>query len=101
MLLGPERAGVDSGSSREENLRMNIAVFGASGNCGAHFVRHAAARGHQVTAVTRGDAQLPRGVQSRKGDPLDAGFVADTVAGHEVVFSGLGMRSEEHTSELQ
>src|SRR5688572_6638032 len=71
---------------------MNIAVFGASGNCGAHFVRHAAARGHQVTAVTRGDAQLPRGVQSRKGDPLDAGFVADTVAGHEVVFSGLGMR---------
>jgi uncharacterized protein YbjT (DUF2867 family) len=29
---------------------MKVVVFGASGNCGRHFVRLAAARGHAITA---------------------------------------------------
>ena len=73
---------------------MNIVVFGASGNCGRHFVRLAAARGHRVTAVVR--PQTPymavAPVTAVRGDVLDASFVDSVVPGHDVVMSGLGMR---------
>jgi putative NADH-flavin reductase len=72
---------------------MKVIVFGASGNCGKHFVRLAAARGHAVTAVVRATT---RGAGSpaevREGDVFDPGFVADAIAGHDHVVSALGMR---------
>ena len=75
-------------------MGMNIIVFGASGNCGGHFVRLAAARGHRVTAVVRPrtpfTAVAP--VTVVRGDVLDASFVDSVVPGHVVVMSGLGMR---------
>jgi putative NADH-flavin reductase len=73
---------------------MKIVVFGASGNCGAHFVRLAAARGHQITAVVRAGTayEAPPGVQVTRGDVLDATFVASVIRGHDAVMSGLGMR---------
>jgi putative NADH-flavin reductase len=73
---------------------MKIVVFGASGSCGAHFVRRAAARGHQVTAVVRAETayEAPAGVKVVRGDVLDAPFVASVIRGHDAVMSGLGMR---------
>jgi putative NADH-flavin reductase len=73
---------------------MRIVVFGASGNCGGHFVRLAWSRGHAVTAVVRSTAAYdPRpGVRVETGDVLDRTFVHSAVAGHDAVFSGLGMR---------
>jgi putative NADH-flavin reductase len=73
---------------------MKILVFGASGNCGRHFVKLAAARGHAVTAVVRdGSASdSSANVTVVRGDVLDPAFVARTIPGHEAVMSGLGIR---------
>src|SRR6185369_5714798 len=73
---------------------MKLVVFGASGNCGGHFVRLAAARGHEVTAVVRAGAayEAPASVAVARGDVLDAAFVAGVIPGHGAVVSGLGMR---------
>jgi putative NADH-flavin reductase len=73
---------------------MQIVVFGASGNCGRHFVTLAAARGHAITAVVRDGSQSdtsPR-VTIVRGNVLDPAFVASAVRGHDMVVSGLGMR---------
>lgn len=73
---------------------MKVVVFGASGNCGRHFVRLAAAKGHAVTAVVRqgsGVDSAPN-VTVVRGDVLDPAFVAGAVREHDAVMSGLGMR---------
>jgi putative NADH-flavin reductase len=73
---------------------VKLVVFGASGGCGSHFVRLAAAGGHEVTAVVRPTTvyAAPRGVRTVRGDVLEASFVAGVIPGHEAVMSGLGMR---------
>jgi biliverdin reductase / flavin reductase len=74
---------------------MRLVVFGASGKCGAHLVRLAAQRGHDVTAMVRPSTRYaaPAGrVSVSRGDVLDADFVAAQVAGHDAVASGLGIR---------
>ncbi len=73
---------------------MKIIVFGASGNCGRHFVRLAAARGHTITAVVRDGSHTDpsTNVTVIRGDVLDPALVAGAIAGHEVVMSGLGLR---------
>ena len=73
---------------------VKLIVFGASGGCGTHLVRQAAARGHQVTAIVRPTTAYaaPDGVSLVRGDVLDAAFVAAAVQGHEAVGSCLGIR---------
>jgi uncharacterized protein YbjT (DUF2867 family) len=73
---------------------MRLIVFGASGGCGSHLVRQAAARGHQVTAVVRPSTpyEAPGGVTVVRGNVLDASFVESIVHGHEAVASCLGIR---------
>ncbi len=82
---------------------MKIAVFGASGNCGRHFVRLAAARGHTITAVVRegSKADSAPNVAVSRGDVLDAAFVGRTVRGHDAVMSGLGIRYRHPWSARQ
>ena len=73
---------------------MNLVVFGASGNCGRHFVKLAAAHGHSVTAVIRDGrpADALATVAVVRGNVLDPAFVASTLRGQDGVMSGLGMR---------
>jgi putative NADH-flavin reductase len=73
---------------------MKLCVFGASGKCGDHFVRLAAARGHNVTAVVRAETgyKAATGVRLVRGDVLNAAFVASVLPGHDVAVSCLGMR---------
>ena len=73
---------------------MKLVVFGASGQCGTHLVRLAAAAGHAVTAVVRASTAFtaPDGVRVTQGDVLDPAFVARAVLGHDAVASCLGMR---------
>src|SRR5687768_18515278 len=73
---------------------MKLIVFGASGGCGAHLVRQAAARGHQVTAIVRPSTAYapPDGGSPFPADLLDAAFVSTAVSGHEAVASCLGIR---------
>ena len=49
---------------------MNLLILGGTGFIGPHLVRHAVARGHDVTIFTRGrhDADLPESVIRLTGD---------------------------------
>jgi putative NADH-flavin reductase len=72
-----------------------IVVLGATGGCGAHVVRHAAARGHAVTAVIRPNAVFeppPGHVAVVRGDVLADGVIARAMDGHDAVISCLGIR---------
>ena len=73
---------------------MRLIVFGASGQCGRILVELAAAAGHEVSAQVREGADYtpPAGVRVLRGDPLDAGFAAAAIVGHDHVASGLGLR---------
>ncbi len=73
---------------------MRLLVFGASGNCGSHLVRQAAARGHRVTAIARPETiyDAPHGVHTVRGSVLAAEFVSSVIPGHDAVASCLGMR---------
>jgi len=72
-----------------------ITVLGGTGYAGGHIVREAAARGHEVTSVSRTlpDAPTP-GVTYREGDVLDPTTVAQAVAGADVVVHALAPRGE-------
>lgn len=73
---------------------MRIVVLGASGGVGGWVVRHASARGHEVTAVVREGSAPPAapGVVVRRGDVRDPGFLREAVAGAQRVVSCLGLR---------
>jgi uncharacterized protein YbjT (DUF2867 family) len=53
---------------------VRLLVFGASGNCGSHFVRLAALHGHDVTAVVRAQTHTDPapGVSVARGDVGDS-----------------------------
>jgi nucleoside-diphosphate-sugar epimerase len=72
-----------------------ILVLGATGGCGAHVVRHAAARGHAVTALIRPTAVFeppPGQVAVVRGDVLADGVIPRAMDEHDVVISCLGIR---------
>jgi uncharacterized protein len=62
---------------------MKIVVFGAGGNLGPVVVEEARSRGHEVTPVTRADA-----------DVRDADSIARVAAGHDVAISTIGPGSQ-------
>ncbi|TAK70013.1 MAG: NAD-dependent epimerase/dehydratase family protein [Actinomycetota bacterium] len=66
-----------------------IVLVGASGNVGGAILSEAVARGHDVTAVTRGIAPFdaPAGVSSVTADVLDSEAVRSFAAGADVVIS--------------
>ncbi|HZH02542.1 MAG TPA: dienelactone hydrolase family protein [Myxococcaceae bacterium] len=69
---------------------MRITVFGAAGGVGSRVVAEALARGHEVTAVVRRQAQLsslPAQAQGRLGDATRVEQVAALSAGQDLVIS--------------
>lgn len=70
-----------------------ITILGGTGYAGAHLVREAAARGHQVTAWSR-TAPVERvdGVTYEQGDALDPSFAGKAVAGADVVIEAMSPR---------
>jgi 2'-hydroxyisoflavone reductase len=68
-LLAGFRPDVASTASRT-TAPMRLLILGGTGFIGPHLVRHAIARGHQVTIFTRGrrDGGLPAGVERLVGD---------------------------------
>lgn len=62
---------------------MKIAVFGASGMIGSRIVAEAAARGHQVTSISRSGGDLA-------GNASDPAFTAAVAADHDVIVSAVG-----------
>lgn len=70
------------------NKKLDIVIYGATGEVGSHAVQEALDRGHRVTAVSRNPAQVEMqhaNLSVVKGDLLDRTSVADTVAGKDVV----------------
>lgn len=71
-----------------------IVVLGGTGYAGAAIVAEAARRGHEVTAVSRTQPSEPvEGVAYVTGSVLDGELLASTIAGSDVVVSGLSPRS--------
>lgn len=71
---------------------MKIIVFGARGDVGSRIVAEAQARGHNVTAVVRREAQrkmLPPSVNTRVVDVAKAEDVAGVMAGHDLAISAI------------
>jgi 2'-hydroxyisoflavone reductase len=56
--------------ARRPAAKMNLLILGGTGFIGPHLVRHAVARGHDVTIFTRGrhDAELPESITRLTGD---------------------------------
>lgn len=71
---------------------MKIAVLGASGGIGRFLVTSAAAAGHGVVAVSRGDVTVPAGVRVMRGDLGNVVFLESCFDDCDVVVSCLGLR---------
>ncbi|ROR97698.1 hypothetical protein EDD28_2303 [Salana multivorans] len=72
-----------------------ITVLGGTGYAGGHIVRAAAARGHDVTSISRAlPADQVAGVRYVTGSVLDDAVLASAVADAEVVISALAPRGE-------
>ncbi len=74
---------------------MRAVIVGATGHTGAQLIDLALARGHSVTAFVRSPAKIRRReprLSVVKGDPHDVDALAAAMAGHDAVFSALGVR---------
>jgi uncharacterized protein len=75
----------------DEEKHMKIAVIGGTGMVGSRIVAEAAARGHEVTAVSRGgDASTSANVTAYQADATDLGALNELAAKHDVVVSAIG-----------
>jgi uncharacterized protein len=75
---------------------VKIVIFGGTGSVGSAIVAEAAARGHEVVAVSRREpsSPLPSGAQWQPGDAGDAGSVRALVADADAVVSAIGPSRE-------
>jgi putative NADH-flavin reductase len=70
-----------------------ITVIGGTGYAGSAIVAEAAARGHQVTALSRSLPGTPiEGVTYVQGDASDEASLSDPIAGADVVVAALAPR---------
>lgn len=81
-----------------------ITIFGGTGYVGSNVAKHAVARGHQVTAVSRNEpAERISGVNYVTGTVTDRQLVEQLVAASDVVFSCITPRgdlSESFVNEM-
>lgn len=76
--------------TKNEGTLMKIALFGASGMIGSRVVAEAAARGIEVTALTRSGTEVAGASRSLTGDMADADLAARLAAEHDVIVSTTG-----------
>ncbi len=74
---------------------MKIAVIGGTGMVGSRIVAEAAARGHEVTAVSRkGDAPRSANVTPLRADATDTDALRKLASENEVIVSAIGPTRE-------
>lgn len=72
-----------------------IVVLGGTGYAGAHIVREAVSRGHEVVAVSRGIPSDPvEGATYVQGTVLDDAVLGEAVEGADAVVSALSPRGD-------
>jgi putative NADH-flavin reductase len=77
---------------------MRYFVLGATGKTGTQVLDLALKNGHTVTAFVRTPQKLPQdrpGLTVIQGSPADVPAMAQAMAGHDAVFSGLAPRISE------
>ncbi|MFI5218972.1 MAG: NAD(P)-dependent oxidoreductase [Bacteroidia bacterium] len=82
--------------NNENQVDMNILIFGASGKTGHELVKQALQQGHAVTAFVRTPSKLKvqhRDLKVVQGDVTDAFSVQNAINGNDVVLSTLGAKS--------
>ena len=67
---------------------MKIAIVGATGNVGQRLCAEALSRGHEVTAITRKESDVPGAVKFVKADVLDDD-AEKALSGHDAVIYSL------------
>lgn len=80
------------GQAEELRPGLQVLVYGATGNIGAHIVDEALARGHYVTAVSRDPSSIARqhpNLTAVAGDLLDRDSILQLVAGKDVVVTSV------------
>lgn len=72
-----------------------IVIIGGTGYAGAHIVREAVSRGHDVVSLARSAADAPvPGATYRQGSVLDLDAVGDVFEGADAVISALSPRGD-------
>jgi uncharacterized protein len=72
---------------REGAIKMNVVLYGATGNSGSSILQELVNRGHRVTAVARDTSKLPATVTAIRDDLSSVDKIASTIAGADVVIS--------------
>lgn len=81
--------------------RLNIVVFGATGQTGRHAAEQLLAEGHNVTCIVRRPEQLilqHDSLRIVKGDVFDSATFHPVMEGKEAVVSVLGVRQRKPTT---
>jgi putative NADH-flavin reductase len=80
---------------------MKVLVLGAAGRSGRQIVEQGIAKGHEITALIRDQAQsrlFPNQVHTVTGDALDGNAVERAVAGQDAVIYALGSKKSGETT---
>src|SRR6202044_316676 len=90
---GNHSASSDATRPVERHLVSRITVIGGTGYAGSAIVAEAAARGHQVTALSRSIPEAPiLGVTYVQGDAADEATLSASLDGADVVVAALAPR---------
>src|SRR5271163_1642618 len=71
----------------QRRIKMNVVLYGATGNSGQRILKELTNRGHHVTAVARDTSKIPSTVKAVKDDLSSVEAIASIIAGADVVVS--------------
>src|SRR5260370_16905281 len=71
----------------QRRIKMNVVLYGATGNSGQRILKELTNRRHHVTAVARDTSKIPSTVKAVKDDLSSVEAIASIIAGADVVVS--------------
>jgi uncharacterized protein len=71
----------------QRRIKMNVVLYGATGNSGQRILKELTKRGHHVTAVARDTSRIPSTVKAAKDDLSSVEAIASIIAGADVAVS--------------
>src|ERR1700679_867877 len=71
----------------QRRIKMNVVLYGATGNSGQRLLKKLTTRGHHVTGGARDTSKIPSTVKAVKDDLRSVEAIASIIAGADVVVS--------------
>src|SRR3984893_4829523 len=71
----------------QRRIKMDVVLYGATGNSGQRILKELTNRGYHVTAVARDTSKIPSTVKAVKDDLSSVEAIASTIGGADVVVS--------------